>query len=218
VNPGISIAVFDKATPELLALVGQIKDPGSLLLPVARQGSNILRRHFRDLDTSRPNRLGGMRQHWYSRVAESVANPAVESPALATIDIAQQGFALRLRGGIVRPLNASALAIPVAKESYGVWARDWIQQHPDMPLFKIRGARGMYLATRVGDTRSKGASRKRGASSSIGPRRLKILYVLRQSVKIPADPSLLPPAEQFRASLCTYAQQRLATLIKNRPA
>jgi hypothetical protein len=214
---GLSISILDKASPELRRFAAQIQNPDALLLPVARQAANLLKKHFRGLETTRPNQLGGERQHWYARVAESVNNPVVLDSTAASVAITQPGLALRVYGGVVRAKTGKGLAIPVAAESYGIWARDWRRRHPDMPLFKIRGARGMYLAAKVGDTRSKAAIRKRGARSNVGDRRFKILYVLRTSVKIPADPSLLPPAEQFRSSLQQYAAQRLETLKRSLP-
>lgn len=194
---GLSIRVFDRASPAVRAMAETLARPEALLLPVARKGANLLRQHYRQMESAAPNKLGGKRTHWWRQVGESVNNPILTSPTAAQIEITQPGAALRLHGGTVRPRESSALAIPIHRESYGIWARDWQKQHPERPLFKIRGARGVYLA-----------------ASPRGSKRLQILYVLRGVAQIPPDPRVLPDSQEFGASLSAYAEQRLATLLR----
>lgn len=200
-NLGLSINVLDGASPVIRAWAAQLARPEALLLPVARKGATLLRQHYRRMEATAPNKLGGKRTHWWRQVGESVSNPILTSPSAAQISITQPGAALRLRGGPVRPRERAALAIPIHRESYGIWARDWKQQHPDRPLFRIRGARGVYLAAKFP-----------------GSARLQILYVLRGVVQIPPDPRVLPDSQEFHASLRTYAEQRLGTLLRRTAA
>lgn len=196
-NIGLSIDLRDKVTDTLIAAHAELQRPEALLLPVARQGANLLRRHYRKLEMNAPNKLGGPRQHWWRQVGESVHNPVLVSPSMASIEITQPGVALRLHGGTVNAKPGKALAVPINRMSYGIWARDWGSQHPDRPLFKIKGPRGVYLAAKAGE----------------GSSRLLVLYKLLRQVEIPPDSRVLPPAQEFQASLATYAAQRLNTLL-----
>jgi hypothetical protein len=198
---GLSIDLRDQVSDLMIRARSNLQRPEALLLPVARYGATLLRRHYRKLEAGAPNKLGGERTHWWQQVHDSVHNPILLSPTLASIEITQPGVALRLKGGTVRPKNAGALAIPINRLSYGVWARDWVFRHPEMPLFKIKGPRGTYLAAKAGP----------------GSKRMLILYKLMLQVEIPPDPRVLPPAQEFQASLATYAAQRLTTLFNRAP-
>lgn len=196
-NLGLRVNLFDGVSPTLRDLAQQLPRPEALLLPVARKGATLLRQHYRGMDSAAPNKIGGARTHWWRQVGESVNNPILTSPTEAAIAITQKGVVLRLHGGTVRPVERDALAIPIHRESYGIWARDWKNQHPDRPLFRIRGPRGVFLA-----------------ASFKGSKRLQILYVLRGSAQIPPDPRVLPDSQEFNASLRAYAEQRLGTLLR----
>jgi len=196
----IELGIRDGATPALDALGRELERPEALLLPVARQGATLLRRYYRALDDRRPNKLGGVRQHWWQKVASSVNAPVLAGRSAARIAITQPGMGLRVQGGTVRPRSSKALAIPIHRDSYGIWARDWQARHPERPLFPIRGRRNMLLAETEGEG-------------------LRPLYVLKKSQKIPADPDALPGAGDFETPLVAYARRRLGTLIRrtNRP-
>lgn len=191
----LGVQIRDAATPQLQGLSAELRRPEALLMPAARYGATLLKRYYRKLDTERPNKLGGTRQHWWQKVASSVNNPILNNPTEAAIAITQPGLALQVEGGTVRPRTAKALAIPIHRDSYAVWARDWRERFPHRPLFPIRGKRSMLLAEADGD--------------GVRP-----LYVLKKSQKIPADPDALPPAEDLETPLVRYARQRLGTLIR----
>lgn len=194
---GLTIDLRDPVSEVLSRVVSKLRRPEALVLPVARQAANLLRRHYRKLEQTAPNKMGGVRTHWWRQVHDSVHNPIMVSATAAAVAITQPGVVLRLKGGTVRPKQARALAIPVNRISYGVWARDWAFQHPDRPLFKIKGPRGTYLAAKAGE----------------GSKRLVVLYRLATRAEIPPDPRVLPEAQEFQASLRSYAAQRLLTLI-----
>jgi hypothetical protein len=191
----LGVEVRDAASPQLRALGAELQRPEALLLPTARMGATLLRRYYRRLDNRQPNKLGGTRQHWWSKVASSVNNPILLDRSSASIAITQPGIALQVEGGTVRPRTAKALAIPIHRDSHGVWARDWKERYPHRPLFPIRGKRNMLLAEAEGD--------------GVRP-----LYVLKKSQEIPADPEALPPAKDLGTPLVRYARARLATMIR----
>lgn len=214
---GLEIKLSEGGQSELMRLSMGLKRPEALTKAVARQAANLLRRHYRAVDARRPNRLGGPRQHWWARVASSVQNPVLRSPGEAVVAVTAPGIALRAKGGTVRPVQAAALAIPIDRESYGVWARDWEAGHPGRPLFQIRSPRGTFLAARVGDSR-RAAARREGAQSQVRERpRIKVLYVLKRSAKIGRDPDALPHGEDFEGRLLDFARQWVETL-RSRPS
>lgn len=195
----MGVEIRDLAGPELARLGRALKNPGrSVLLPAARFGRTALMRYYRALDARKPNRLGGKRTHWWRGVATSVQNPVLRSEGEALIAITQPGLAMRAdpQGGVVRPREKEFLAIPIHKESHGVWARDWKARHPDRPLFRIRSRKGNdLLMVKKGD--------------GISPR-----YLLRKEARIPHDPEALPGSEDFGEPVRAYVRRRIAEVLR----
>lgn len=193
----LGVEIRDTAGPQLRELLRHLEaNPDAVLMPAARYGARLLKRYYRKLDQEKPNRLGGTRQHWWQKVASSVNNPVLTNRTRADIAITRPGLALKVEGGTVRPTSSKALAIPIHRDSYSVWASDWDKRFPHRPLFPIRGKRNALLA------------------ENIGPGKLQPLYVLKKRQEIPADPDALPPAEDLETPLVRYARQRLGTLIR----
>ena len=93
----------------------------------ARAVKGFLVDYLADLDEARPNKMGGVRTHFFAQVARSVQNPKTEH-GRASISINHVGFAQRLLGGIIRAgqgLSSKSgrptklLAIPARAEAYG---------------------------------------------------------------------------------------------------
>lgn len=193
------VVVRDLVTPQLGRAIAALPRPEAVVMPVARKTASVLRRHYRGVDR-RGNRLGGPRTHWWRAVAQSVQAPVLTGRHGAVVQVTQPGIALQAAGGVVRPRERRALALPVRPEAHGVYARDWVNRFPDRPLFRLRTKRGGALL----------AFREPGTGA------LRIAYALRRSVRVPAHPSALPgPAA--RAEILTYAQRRLAEVLRGRP-
>ncbi len=112
----------DQITPDLRRILKSVQPGGALAKVLGRAGANELRRHFRELNGKRANRLGGARSNFYSRVAESVQNPQAEAGAIR-IAISHPHIAQRLFGGPIRARNRKMVAIPIDPRGYGVHPR-----------------------------------------------------------------------------------------------
>jgi hypothetical protein len=176
--------------------IAALDRPQAVVLPVARKAATVLRAMYRRADR-KGNRLGGQRTHWWRSVAQSVQAPVLLGRAGAMVQVTQPGIALQAQGGTVRPREKKALALPVRAEAHGVYARDWTNRFPDRPLFKVPGRRP-FLAYREPVT---------GA--------LRVAYVLRRAVRVPADPRAVPGTSE-RAEILAYARRRLEEVLRRR--
>ncbi len=112
----------DEITPDLRRILKSVQPGGALAKVLGRTGANELRRHFRKLNAKRPNRLGGTRSNFYSRVAESVQAPVSDAAGIR-IAISHAHIAQRLFGGPIRARNRKMIAIPIDPRGYGVYPR-----------------------------------------------------------------------------------------------
>lgn len=178
----------DTATPALARLRAGLET--DRLLPIlGRSVNNAVRENFDMLEQSRPNKIGGQRQHYYSGARASTS--FVIDGDQAVIGVRQVGMRLRYYGGTVRAgQNASYmtgqptkyLTIPVTPESYGHRAADF----PDLKV--LWGASGPYaLARAEHGTVAKGANAKTVSAE--------ILFILKKSVDVEADRTMLPDNE-----------------------
>lgn len=183
-----TVVVKDTATPAIRALRGALTN--ERLLPVlARSATNTIRDHFDVLESTRPNKLGGARQHYYSGARAGTS--FVIDGDYAIIGIRQVGMRLRYYGGTVHAgANISSitgqptkfLTIPVTAEAYGHRAADF----PDLTV--LWGSNGPYALARV----TKGTI-ARGASASTSS--VEVLFALKEEVTVPADDTMLPEPE-----------------------
>ncbi len=112
------------------------------------------------------------------------------------ISINKIGVRQRWKGGVIAPVRASALAIPISPVSYGHVPKDF------PGLFLLKTKKGAYLVTR-GETITKASKfavkgRKAGGNKS---RQLKadliFLFKLVGSVTQKPDPSCIPTGDQL---------------------
>ena len=164
----------------------------SRILPViARSVRNSMRENFDALEDERPNQLGGTRTHYYSR-ARALTSYYIEGDS-AVVFTTKVGTNLRYYGGTVEAgANPSYitgqptkyLTIPATAESYGKRAADF----PELEV--LWGRNGPYGLGRV--TRR---TITRGDSFGVShAQSVEVLFWLRKSVTVPADPSMLPDA------------------------
>ena len=177
----------DTATPALRELREGL-DPENLMPIFGRSVANAVRANFDDLESSRPNKLGGERQHYYSGARS--ATTFTTSGDTATVMIAQVGMRLRYYGGTVEAgRNVSSftgqptkyLTIPATAEAYGHRASDF----PDLKM--LWGHAGPYALARV-EQGSIATVTTRGASTQD----TEIMFWLTPSVDIPEDKTMLP--------------------------
>ena len=179
----ISLALTkDEITPHLRKLM---QEGGTPLLDIlGRAGANVLKKHFRARNQT-PNKIGGDRTNFWSRVAESVNAPHVTGSAIV-IPINHPAIAQKVFGGTITAKKAKNLAIPIAPEAYGKSPRVF-----DNLTFAMTRA-GVKLLGR-----------------SIDGGKFQALYLLKPSVTQAADPKTLPPASVMVEALPTAAEIHL---------
>jgi hypothetical protein len=164
----------DEVTPHLRKMLKEAESNGPLAKVLGRAGANTLKKHFRSRNRT-PNKLGGTRTNFWSRVAESVNSP-ISRPGKIVIPITHPAIAQKVFGGTITPKKAKNLAIPIDPRAHGKSPRVF-------PLLQ-------FIMTRAG-------VKLLGLKENSG---FKALYVLKSSVTQDADPKALPTdAEMGRA-------------------
>ena len=155
---------------------------------IGRAGVNLLRDHFRNLESSRPNRLGGPRTHFYNQAARSTH--FVTLPDSVALSVNQVGIRQRFQGGEIRPRNSKYLTIPAIAEAYGKRAREF----NNLRFVMLKNGPALVEAEATQISIGKKGVKNKG---SVGGR---VLYWLRRKVTQKADPSVLPSPEAIRAT------------------
>lgn len=169
----MSMDASNQRTVAALESMGGALAGDALKAVVGEAVAQLVRAHLVELEASRPNKQGWARQHWYSKAADSTH--WTTTPSGARVSIAQDGFRMRVLGGVVRPVTAKALAIPASEEAYGRMARDpvWNGELSYVPL-----KRGNLVGLLV----------RRNTPDAEG----EVMYRLLRQATIKPDPSLVP--------------------------
>ncbi len=88
---------------------------------------------------------GGRR--WWRDLARSVQVRSTGSDS-AEVSSNQPGAVIKQYGGVIRPVNARSLTIPIAPEAEG--KRAYEMERPDRPLFRLAGTRLLGYGTKGG--------------------------------------------------------------------
>lgn len=154
----------------------------------------LIKKHLRALEMGRPNKMGFPRSHFWSNSAKSVKWSADSQKG--QVEVAREGFRQRLYGGIIKPVNVSALTIPINPKAYNKRAREfdlkWVPAAPGDPP-RVRG----YLVKFREGLKRKGVKNKWRVSKFSESRLGEWYYVLLASVTQRPDPSVLPSDEQM---------------------
>jgi hypothetical protein len=173
-----------------LQAAGQAIAPARLHAVMGRAAFNLIVGHLRSRNQA-PNRLGGRRTNYYSKAADATSMRHDETAA--TIAVSQVGFRLHYRGGTVVPVNRRALTIPIHAASHGRRASEF------PGIFRVNPEGGSPDAL-LADKPVEG-----------GP--LRFLYVLKKSVTLRPDPSVLPDPADIRRSAVAAVERYLARQI-----
>jgi hypothetical protein len=164
----------------------------------------VLLGHFRLLD-QRGNKRGWPTQHFWGRRIRN-ATAFVSTGDTATVTVADRAYMAKLFGGTIRPVEKKALAIPLRPEAYGARASSIDN------LFVLRLFGKAYLARR--EEAATATRNRSGRQESFRPRAkgaLTLLYALKASVTVPADPDAYPE-EQIRQAI----SDRVARIVAER--
>lgn len=183
---GVAIDLRDTARPTLTRLRNVIS--GQEVSVIAGQAAvRVYKDHLQALDSSRPNRLGGKRTHFYGSAAGGTSFRA--EPDGVTVSIVSDGIAQRYFGGTIRPKRAKYLTIPVHPAAHGFTAREFTGK------LKVRFGRGRVPVALVTE---------RGVT----------MFVLRQSVTQAPDPTVLPAPEAVAAAIVRDLERELADQVR----
>ena len=188
----ISISINDRATPHIARLEDELNQA-----PVRHAaGSSVMRLiidHLAGLNEERANALGGRRTHFYAKAAKATSYAV--RPGGATVSISKTGFAQRLFGGEIRPVNSKYLTIPARAEAHGRRAREFDN------LEILFGRNGPYalaerhfteLRWRQKTKRGKGVKSVYKYAAAGADRGGGVFYWLVKSVTQDPDPTVLP--------------------------
>ena len=132
---------------QLEELARQSRDPQGMRQAAVEAGARHLRAHFEKKDSSRRNRLGGRRQHFWNRVAQSVEAAAQDKTLF--LRVVHPAFAHKLRGGVIRARKSRNLAIPLSRGAYGRSPAD-LRSESGVNLFFVKFRSGKAaLASRL---------------------------------------------------------------------
>ena len=166
----IRLTITDHATPELQELMAKLRPGTGLRKVMGRALANSLKAHFRARNADSPNKLGGKRTNFWSRVAQGVQNPVVESTGVS-VTVSHEAIRQKYQGGTITAKPGKALAIPVHPSAHGKSPRVF----NNLTLMILGPKKTAVLAKKE---RGKG--------------RFTTFYVLKKSVTQSKDPRTLP--------------------------
>jgi hypothetical protein len=167
----------DEATPQIERMIREAKRPRAIVAAGIRAVYNFLRKHFRALDRSNPNKLGGTRQHFWRQVEMSTNTPVI-TDTNGVVTVSDPRYAFKVEGGTITAKRAKMLTIPVSREAYGRRA-SVLEQERGIKLIALR-------------------LEGRGVLAEILPTGgIIVHYALKPSVTISADPNALPDMDEM---------------------
>jgi hypothetical protein len=173
---------------------------------MGRTAQNTLQSHFR-AKNQQPNRRGWPKQQFWARIRTATSyDPAKTTDSQAVVAISDPAFAAKVHGATIFPKRAKALAIPL--QPLAAQAMPKSGHIAGLQIIKIKG--NTYLGTITGkqETLSKTQrNRKRAVKSGI-----RLYYILKKSVRTPADPTALPPAGTMDTALLSAADMFIRRL------
>lgn len=89
-----------------------------MLEAMGRGMANGLRKHFLERNQT-PNRLGGERTNFWQGVASATQAPIVSGGNSVHVAVSHPHILQKLRGGLIRPREKKAIAIPLNGKAYG---------------------------------------------------------------------------------------------------
>lgn len=154
----------------------------NLLEIAARAVSNCVHDHFQRRNESAKHRAGFPRSNYWADAAASV-HVDIESDNRAAIHAHAPGLRLHLHGGIVRPVAARALAIPLKPEVADINPREYSALGHKLFIVK---------------------SKRSGKAVLAGPGqngKIKGLWLLTKSTTHHPDSSVLPPIQTLHTAI-----------------
>ncbi|MES2705121.1 MAG: hypothetical protein V4726_00830 [Verrucomicrobiota bacterium] len=168
-------------------------NPEELHAVVETAAEKAVKDHLTNTHAARPNRLGGVSTGYWKSVIESTTSES--DGGGATVTLKHKGVRMKYYGGIIRPSGRPSevtgkpirnLTIPVTAAAHG------------RTIMDLGGGKAFHAIY-------PGVYKRTAAPPSTSD---PLYFILRKSVKITADPTVLPPDEAVAAE-CLKALNKL---------
>ncbi len=198
-------------------LSGAVKDLQGLNKALADRLSDELIDHFRTKNKA-PNKRGWEKTNFWERIADTTKIARIDERG-ATVTVADTRFRIHVTGGVIRPVKAKMLTIPLIPEARGEFASSYARKF-NRTLFTIPGRNALFETVKngsesvIGKTNVRARRGKRTLTLPLSARStIRPVYALAAQAKVPADPTALPTAEKLQTALLESAADWLdATL------
>lgn len=190
----LTLTPQDDARPQFARVVRSL-ERGDLRRVMGRAAAAVLRKHF-SLRDQEGNRLGGKRTHFWGQVRRSVQQPELIGGDGIKIAINHVGFAQKVFGGVIEPVNGDWLTLPARTESYGKRAREFDDLHF---VFFRTGLAALIQNEQTSIARPNQNRKKDRGVGPVAPETTGggVFFWLVDSVRQDADPEALPPEGEF---------------------
>jgi hypothetical protein len=179
----------------VVELSGSIARPKALNAALGRRLASDLKQHFLARNKE-PNKMQARKTNFWSQVRRSTVLTQADDRG-ATVTIGDNRFRIHLKGGTITPTGGRKwLTIPLIAEARGKNVADY-ESIAGVRLFRV--GRALFERSSKGD-RSQLGSTRIGLKTKSGFRegsirsqsRIRPVFALKRSVKIPEDPRALP--------------------------
>jgi hypothetical protein len=183
----IRVSIIDRATPALRQILARAR-PEQVHKVAAFGVRNLVRDHLAALN-QKPNKRGWKKTQFYAQARRAVTARASTSAGI--VEISKEGFAQRLYGGPIRPVNTRALTIPALAIAYGRRAREFTNLQ-FRPINRGNLVGLLYRKTDQGPV---------------------TLYWLVKRVMQQPDPTVLPTNDEMATAAVKAVEDNLAPLL-----
>lgn len=191
-----TLNVLDHISPFLRGLIQQLRDRRGVHQAMADGARAVVQAHFVKNTQDKKNPYG-VRASFWPRMRKATFARATESEGQVVMP---REVRQRFLGGVIRPVKAGALTIPVNKAAYGKRAGEF----QDLAFVKMPlGSKVVALLIKRG---APGAGRRKGIAAEI-------MFILVKSVTQKGDATVLPTVEE----LYTGVTKAVTTFFRPKP-
>jgi len=177
---GVQVTISrDDVSPALKAQLEQLQ-PRAIAKEVGEALVTTTQKHLR---ANGRNKRGWPSTNFWPRAARSTSWTATDDGVVISIN--QVGVRQRFFGGVIAPVKAKALTIPISSQAYGKTVKDF------PGAFMIKTPKGAYIVQYAGGNTAKGKFKKQNAT-------LEFLFKLMRSVTQQEDRSVIPDFVTYR--------------------